>query len=337
MNRLWPLDWQALAGRSSVVRAMVCLSLALLVACVGYLVRVRDPVQRHVESVRLQQQLQDELEGRRTRLVELTVEQQALEHARTLLQAARWRLAAGEGMSELLDQLAFSGHEHGLVFERVEVQEAQQASVYRVQPLEVAVSGQYPALRLWLEQWLRQLRLLNVERLRLALKDEGGGKIDAQLRLHAFHPGEELPVPASLADEPAQAALSKTAFDPFRAWLPPSEDSGLAHVPLARLEMVGSLSRAGRRQALLRFAGRLYRVAEGDRLGLEGGVVVAIEVDRVEVQERIYIDGRWQARPRYLVLGTHEQGEVRDGAEAMVERRAIDAGASDDAGRDVSG
>ncbi|MBC7209061.1 pilus assembly protein PilP [Pseudomonas mosselii] len=337
MTRLWLLDWQALAGRSGVVRSVVCLSLALMVACVGYLVRLRDPVQGHFESVRQQLQLQDELAQRRARLVELGVEQRALEHARTLLQATRWRLAAGEGMSELLDQLALSGQEHGLVFERVEVQEAKQAPAYRVQPLEIAVSGQYPALRLWLEQSLRQLRLLNVDRLRLALKDGGIGQIAAQLRLHAYHPGEELPVPASLADEPAQAVLSKTAFDPFRAWLPPSEDSGLAHVPLARLEMVGSLSQAGRRQALLRFAGRLYRVAEGDRLGLEESVVVAIEVDRVEVQERIYIDGRWQARPRYLVLGTHEQGEVRDGTEAMVERRAIDAGASGDAGRDVSG
>ncbi|MEE1887680.1 pilus assembly protein PilP [Pseudomonas carassii] len=337
MNRLWPLDWQALAGRSGVVRVMVCLSLALMVACVGYLVRLRDPVQGHAESVRLQLQLQNELEGRRTRLVELGVEQQALEHTRVLLQAARWRLAAGEGMSELLDQLALSGHEHGLVFERVEVQEAQQASVYRVQPLEIAVSGQYPALRLWLEQWLRQLRLLSVERLRLALKDEGVGRVDAQLRLHAYHPGEELPVPASLADEPALAALPKTAFDPFRAWSLPREGSGLAHIPLARLEMVGSLSRTGRRQALLRSAGRLYRVVEGEQLGLEGAVVVAIEVDRVEVHERFYIDGRWQARPRYLVLGTREQGEIRDETEAMVERRAIDAGAADGAGRDVSG
>ncbi|MBI6898876.1 pilus assembly protein PilP [Pseudomonas putida] len=316
---------------------MVCLLLALLVAGVGYLVRLRDPLHGHVESVRQQMLLQNELEGRRTRLVELGVEQQALESARTLLQAARWRLAAGEGMSELLDQLALSGHEHGLVFERVEVQEAQQASVYRVQPLEIAVSGQYPALRLWLEQWLRQLRLLSVDRLRLALKDEGGGRVDAQLRLHAYHPGEELPVPASLADEPAQAVLSRTTFDPFRAWSLPKEGSGLAHIPLARLEMVGSLSRAGRRQALLRSAGRLYRIAAGERLGLEGGVVVAIEVDRVEVHERFHIDGRWQARPRYLVLGTREQGEVRDETEARVERRAIDAGAADGAGRDVSG
>ncbi|PYC26094.1 pilus assembly protein PilP [Pseudomonas mosselii] len=337
MNRLWPLDWQVLAGLSRVVRFIVCLSLALMVACVGYLVRLRDPVQGHAESVRLQLQLQDELEGRRARLVELDVEKQALEHTRTLLQAARWRLAVGEGMSELLDQLALSGHEHGLVFEQVEVQQAQQASVYRVQPLEIAVSGPYPALRLWLEQWLRQLRLLSVERLRLALKDEGGGRVDAQLRLHAYHPGEELPVPASLADEPAQAVLSRTAFDPFRAWLLAKEGSGLAHIPLARLEMVGSLCRAGQRQALLRSAGRLYRIAEGERLGLEEAVVVAIEVDRVEVQERIYIDGRWQARPRHLVLGKREQGVVRDETEAMVERRAIDAGASDGTVRDVSG
>ncbi|UVL19718.1 pilus assembly protein PilP [Pseudomonas sp. B21-023] len=337
MNRLWAQDWQGLAARSRLFRWMVAAGLLFLVTFVGYFARLREPLNRHAEAVQRQLQLQGVLEDGAGKLVELERAQEALEQARMGLQALRWRLAAGEGMSELLDQLALSGHEHGLSFERIEVNEALQAAGYRLQPLDISVHGRYPALRLWLEQWLQQLRLLNVPHLRLALQEEGTGVVGARLLIHAYHPGEELPVPAALADEPAQAAQSKTTFDPFQAWLPATHGKELRHIPLARLEMVGSLSQSGRRQALLRSAGHVYRVGQGDRLGLDEGVVVAIDADRLEVREQIYLGGRWQARSRYLVLVEREQGEVRDEAETMVERRGVDVEHPGGAGSGASG
>lgn len=337
MNRPWTLDWQGLAARSWLFRWMVAVGLLFLVAFAGYFASLREPLNSHAEAVQRQLQLQGVLADGAGQLVELERAQQALEQARTGLQALRWRLAAGEGMSELLDQLALSGHEHGLSFERIEVNEALQAAGYRLQPLDISVHGRYPALRLWLEQWLQQLRLLNVPHLRLALQEEGTGVVGARLLIHAYHPGEELPVPAALADEPAQAAQSKATFDPFQAWLPATHGKELRHIPLARLEMVGSLSQSGRRQALLRSAGHVYRVGQGDRLGLDEGVVVAIDADRLEVREQIYLGGRWQARPRYLVLVEREQGEVRDEAETMVERRGVDVEHPGGAGSGASG
>ncbi|PYB86714.1 MULTISPECIES: pilus assembly protein PilP [Pseudomonas] len=337
MNRPWTLDWQGLAARSWLFRWMVAVGLLFLVAFAGYFASLREPLNSHAEAVQRQLQLQGVLADGAGKLVELERAQQALEQARTGLQALRWRLAAGEGMSELLDQLALSGHEHGLSFERIEVNEALQAAGYRLQPLDISVHGRYPALRLWLEQWLQQLRLLNVPHLRLALQEEGTGVVGARLLIHAYHPGEELPVPAALADEPAQAAQSKATFDPFQAWLPATHGKELRHIPLARLEMVGSLSQSGRRQALLRSAGHVYRVGQGDRLGLDEGVVVAIDADRLEVREQIYLGGRWQARPRYLVLVEREQGEVRDEAETMVERRGVDVEHPGGAGSGASG
>lgn len=306
MNRPWLQDWQGLVARSWLVRWVLAVGLLFLVVFAGYIARLREPLNSHAEAVQRQLQLQGVLADGAEKLVELERAQQALEQAMTGLQALRWRLAAGEGMSELLDQLALSGHEHGLSFERIEVNEAQEAAGYRLQPLEISVHGRYPALRLWLEQWLQQLRLLNVPQLRLALQEEGSEVVGARLLIHAYHPGEELPVPAALADEPAQAALSKTTFDPFQAWLPATPGKELRHIPLARLEMVGSLYQSGRRQALLRSAEHLYRVGQGDRLGLDEGVVVAVDAGQLEVRERIYLGGRWQARYRYLVLEKRE-------------------------------
>ena len=72
-------------------------------------------------------------------------------------------------MSDLLDQLASSGHAHGLSFERLDVLEEVQASDYWVAPLQIEVMGSYSALRMWLDEWLGQMRLLRPSGLRLDL------------------------------------------------------------------------------------------------------------------------------------------------------------------------
>jgi type IV pilus assembly protein PilP len=120
-------------------------------------------------------------------------------------------------VSELLDQLAVSGHEHGLLVERLDVLEARQSGGYRVMPW-TSVVGRYPALRAWLEQWLQQVRLLNVARLELFAVDQRSGLVRAKLQVHAYDAAQKLAVPVSLADEPARQAVTTRHFDPFLAW-----------------------------------------------------------------------------------------------------------------------
>lgn len=320
MRRASLADWQAQVQRSATLRALLVLVLVAAVIAGGYQVRLRELYERQQANNQLDQQFQVALVASGAQAAELDSERLALHDDERRLQLERWRLAAGEGVSELLDQLAVSGHEHGLLVERLDVLEARQQAGYRVMPLDISVVGRYPALRAWLEQWLQQVRLLNVAQLELLAMDERSGLVRAKLQVHAYDAAQRSAAPLSLADEPARQAITTRHFDPFLAWSSPGAARGIGRAPLEQLEMVGSLSRAGHRHALLRSAGHLYQVGVGDRLGRDEGVVVRIDAHQVEVHERLYIAGGWQERSRYLVLSKAAHGEVRDEDETVVER-----------------
>lgn len=334
MRRAALAEWQALLQRSSVLRVVLLFVLVTAVIAAGYLARLRELHEHHQANSLLEQQLQAALVARGAQAAELDQERLAFNDDEQRLQRERWRLAAGEGVSELLDQLAVSGHEHGLLVERLDVLEERRQAGYRVTPLDISVVGRYPALRAWLEQWLQQVRLLNVVRLELLAVDERSGLVRAKLQVHAYAAAQSLAVPIPLGDEPARQAVSTRHFDPFLAWSSRVAPRGIGRVPLEQLEMVGSLSRAGQRHALLRSAGHLYQVGVGDRLGRDEGVVVRIDAHQIEVHERLYIAGGWQERSRFLALGKGAHGEVRDEDERVVERvsdapAGLEAGAGD--------
>ncbi|MEB3899673.1 type 4a pilus biogenesis protein PilO [Pseudomonas putida] len=127
---------------------------------------------------------------------------EALADLQRQLLDARWRLSAGEDMSDLLDGLASSGHALGLVFEQLDVLPEGAGLGYRVVPLEIQVIGTYPALRSWLQAWLDQVRLLRPTRLELTSVQGRPGVRRLSLQVESYHPAEALAAPASLAHEP---------------------------------------------------------------------------------------------------------------------------------------
>lgn len=248
---------------------------------------------------------------------------EALADVQRQLLDARWRLSAGEDMSDLLDGLASSGHALGLVFEQLDVLPEGTEPGYRVVPLDIQVIGAYPALRAWLQAWLGQVRLLRPTRLELAGVQDRPDVRRLRLQVESYHSDENLMPPASLAHEPAQPAAQPVGIDLFAPWSMQRPAQGLAGVALAQLEMVGSLSRNGRSQALLLSAGRLYRVGEGDQLGRDQGIVVAVDGQQVEVRERVFVAGGWHERSAYLRLRKQVGNEVMDEREQSEE---VDAG-----------
>ncbi|NIF17544.1 pilus assembly protein PilP [Pantoea sp. Cy-639] len=305
-------DWQELASRSIAFRAMLVLVLVATVGVMGYLARLRDAVEAQHEASHQHREVRQALEAGARDAAVLEQERLALETLEQDMREQRWRLAAGEGMSDLLDQMALSGHALGLLFERLDVMSEQQGAGYRQIPMDVRVMGRYPALRLWLEQWMDQLRLLRVAELGLALVDERPGWVRAQLQVHAYQASDALPTPGILAYEPAREPRRLVAFDPFRSWVGLPILPRLEDIALEQLEMVGTLARAQRFVALLRSAGHVYRVEVGARLGRNDGVVVSVDERRLVVRERLHSAGEWQERTRYLVLGGHAGEEIMD-------------------------
>ncbi|WP_459207081.1 pilus assembly protein PilP [Pseudomonas sp. MLB6B] len=298
-----PLDWPALATLHGALRAGLVVGLVLLIALGGYWAHLYG-LQVAIDQARVEA---DELDQRQAqigiRLQHLAQERQHLEQAQAHLQDIRWRLAAGEEVGDLVERLTLAAHEHGLLFEQIGVTPQPPADEYRRALLQIRMRGAYPALRTWLDDWLAQRRVLRMRTLELAQTAPAGRQIEAKLEVELFDPGEDLPVPRSVAHEPARVGTQTAARDLFAPWSA-QQQSGLdlAQVPLEQIEMVGSLLQGGRRHALLASAGRLYRVALGDRLGRHGGKVVALEERHVRVRKRLHVGDAWQERSRTLSL-----------------------------------
>ncbi|MBC3464953.1 pilus assembly protein PilP [Pseudomonas sp. RW10S2] len=317
------LGWHEMAGRSRMYRGAVVAAGVLLVLACGYQLRLQEVRAAYRQGVASEVEQRRLLQAREQQVLALDDAEAALDSEEKRLRDARWRLSGGESMSDLLDQLAVSGRTYGLVFERLDVEEGVEAQGYRQVPLQMQVSGRYAALRPWLGEWLGQLRLLQVTRLQLEPAADRPGLLQLQVSVQAFHAGETLPVPASLADEPAGPIGRAPELDPFAPWSSRRHAEGLAGVPLEQLEMVGSLSRAGQTQALVRWAGRVYRVAKGDRLGREEGEVIQVDQDQVEISERLFNGGKWQQHSSYLTLS--RRTGARSEREETVDRHHGDA------------
>lgn len=327
----WPgvdADWIACQG-VAVRWALVVLA-ALLVLGLGAVWCLPDywRVQREQDAA-----AQALTEGERLRwsdMHELEAVRASLAAAEGRLQAARWRLSTGEGVAALMERLTWSAHVHGLLVEQFDLLDEVRHEGYWRTPLQLQVTGHYRALRLWLDDWLGQMRLLGTGDLQWSRVEADGERLRLNLQVHAYRADGDPPMPASLADEPARPAPGAPAVDLFAKAVALGE-AGLAGVPLGQLQMVGSLLRGEDRQALLSVGGQVHRVRLGDALGRNEGRVVGLDETSLEVRERLFISGRWQEHSVFLRLG---QGRPRGG---MDEARyslemAVGAGVADSAG-----
>ncbi len=325
---LWRRGVQSLLTLPWPLRLLGWGGVLLAILGVGYPLSIGPVLERLQGARAVGESLEARYATERAALESLPVLDEQVRQARQALHEAHWRLAGGDGTSELIAQLASHAHRYGLRFERLDVKAAHLGEGYRVVPVHLEVTGAYPRLRRWLDAWLDQLRLLRLERLDARPVDPASTMLRWQLVVHAYQSEmASLPVPATLAHQPARADEPWTGRDPFQVTLPP-EGQGLADVPLERLNMVGVLARRGQYQAVLDADGYLHRVAVGDRLGGGGGRVLSIDARRVVVGEPVG-EGREDqlARQRELRL---RDGITRDGRD---ERTWMGNGRGDD-GRD---
>ncbi|HDS1818407.1 TPA: pilus assembly protein PilP [Pseudomonas putida] len=313
------MGWQRMAERSSRFRWSASVSLGVLLLALGCGIRL--PELRHSQGQidAQHEQLNEEHSAKAAQVLELTHLEDSLAAAQQALEATRWHLSAGERMSDLLDFLAASGHEHGLLFERLDVHDEVSQPDYRTIPLDVHVVGRYAALRVWLDEWLGQTRLLRVGDMNMSQADGRPGLLRLRLKVDAYHANATPPAPVALAHVPARAAAMPPSLDPFSSSAVRMPPGGLGGVPLAQLEMVGSLARGGMHEALLLSAGQLFRVRPGDRLGRDEGVVVRVDAQQVEVRERWFVASAWQERTAILTLRKPLDKEVLDNDEEAME------------------
>ncbi|PIF10287.1 pilus assembly protein PilP [Janthinobacterium sp. 13] len=237
-----------------------------------------------------------------------------------------------QAMALLLTQINAAGQSRGLQFSLFKPSAAQPQAPYVALPIAIQLRGGYHAMGALLADLARLPRIVTVHGLALTLGKDRLLTLDAVL--HAYRlpaAGERAPQEALASKAGAAAAAwrplavvapqpyaAAALGDPFGA-LPLAGAPGqrgavagpdprrvrepLESVALPAISMVGSVQQDGRLSALLLAGQRVYRVAVGQYLGLDHGVVTGISEQALQYRELLReADGPWRERRGSLAL-----------------------------------
>ena len=239
-----------------------------------------------------------------------------------------------QAMALLLTQINAAGQLRGLQFSLFKPGAARPQAPYVALPIAIQLRGGYHAMGALLADLARLPRIVTVHELALTLGKDRLLTLDAVLQAYRLPEAGELAAQAALAPKagaPAAASawrpLAAVAphpyaaaglADPFAA-LPPAGAPGqrgavagpdpqrvrepLESVALPAISMVGSVQQDGRLSALLLAGQRVYRVAVGQYLGQDHGMVTDISQQAVQYRELLReADGPWRERRGSLAL-----------------------------------
>ncbi|HEU4814594.1 pilus assembly protein PilP [Janthinobacterium sp.] len=239
-----------------------------------------------------------------------------------------------QAMAVLLSDINAAGQSRGLQFSLFKPGAARPQAPYVALPIAIQLRGGYHAMGALLADLARLPRIVTVHELALTLGKDRLLTLDAVLQAYRLPEAGErvaqaalLPKAGAPAAAPAWRPLAAVAphpyeaaalADPFNA-LPPAPAPGqrgaaaapdprrvrepLESVALPAISMVGSVQQDGRLSALLLAGQRVYRVAVGQYLGQDHGVVTGISEQAVQYRELLReADGPWRERRGSLAL-----------------------------------
>lgn len=238
-----------------------------------------------------------------------------------------------QAMALLLTQINAAGQSRGLQFSLFKPGAAQPQAPYVALPIAIQLRGGYHAMGALLADLARLPRIVTVHGLALTLGKDRLLTLDAVLHAYRLPEAGERAAQAALAPKavsaaaPAWRSLAAIAPHPYAAAalpdpfgaLPPASAPGqrsvvagpdprrvreaLESVPLPAISMVGSVQQDGRLSALLLAGQRVYRVAVGQYLGQDHGLVTDISQQAVLYRELLReADGPWRERRGSLAL-----------------------------------
>lgn len=319
---LWPLPARLACA------ALACTLVAVLLHATwldGLMAAVR---LAHSEEVRLRA---DYLaaQARASQLPQWRAQQRQASAELALLER---QLPDQQAMAVLLTDINAAGQSRGLQFSLFKPGAARPQAPYVALPIAIQLRGGYHAMGALLADLARLPRIVTVHELALTLGKDRLLTLDAVLQAYRLPEAGERAAQAALpakSSVPAWRPLAAVAphpyeaaalADPFNALLPaPAPAPGqrgaaaapdprrvrepLESVALPAISMVGSVQQDGRLSALLLAGQRVYRVAVGQYLGQDHGVVTDISEQAVQYRELLReADGPWRERRGSLAL-----------------------------------
>ncbi|OFJ48640.1 hypothetical protein BA896_006625 [Janthinobacterium lividum] len=248
-----------------------------------------------------------------------------------------------QAMAVLLTDINAAGQSRGLQFSLFRPGAARPQAQYVALPIAIQLRGAYHAMGALLADLARLPRIVTVHDLALTLGKDRVLTLDAVLQAYRLPEAGERAAQAALSPKaggaaavPAWHRLATVAphpyeaaalADPFGALSPapaPGQRGSVAgpdprrlrealeNVALPAISMVGSVQQAGRLSALLMAGQRVYRVAVGQYLGPDHGLVTQISEQALQYRELLQeAGGEWRERHGSLTL--QKSGEAKAG------------------------
>ncbi|MGK5054824.1 pilus assembly protein PilP [Janthinobacterium sp. RB2P8] len=249
-----------------------------------------------------------------------------------------------QAMAVLLTDINAAGQSRGLQFSLFKPGAARPQAPYVALPIAIQLRGGYHAMGALLADLACLPRIVTVHELALTLGKDRLLTLDAVLQAYRLPDAAERAAQAALspktgtpaaapawrplaavAPHPYAAAALADPFDALPAAGAPGQRGSVAgpdprrvrepleSVALPAISMVGSVQKEGRLSALLLAGQRVYRVAVGQYLGPDHGVVTDISEQALQYKELLPdAGGGW--RERHGSLSLQKPGDARASA-----------------------
>lgn len=244
-----------------------------------------------------------------------------------------------QAMAALLTDINAAGQSRGLQFSLFKPGAARPQAQYVALPIAIQLRGGYHALGALLADLACLPRIVTVHELALTLGKDRLLTLDAVLQAYRLPEAGEQAAQAALAPKagspaaaPAWRPLAPVAphsyeaaalADPFGVLSPAPGQRGsvagpdprrvrepLESVALPAISMVGSVQQDGRLSALLLAGQRVHRVAVGQYLGQDHGLVTQVSEQALQYKELLpEAGGGWRERRGSLPL--HKAGDAK--------------------------
>jgi Tfp pilus assembly protein PilO len=293
--------WQQWAAGSPIRQALLLAGCLALLLGLAYIVHLRALFIEIEQGAEQSQFLRIEQAEKAAGAQALAAHEVQLAVAYRSLDEARWRLAAGGELGDLLESIAYQGQSSGVFVEQVELLPEIHQDQHIEQPMQLQLQGTYPALLAFVHGLAYLPRLITLQDFSL-LPTQTGLRLKVQLSAYRSQQAGAVSGLSGEASEPVPPApdIARNPFEPSSLM---QHRQYLETLPLDQFEMIGSLARGSARFALLQVAGVVHRLQLGDRLGRDQGQVVGIEEQQIEVAEQVFVVGKgWVERRRTLRL-----------------------------------
>lgn len=200
LSQLQDLDLSNAGSWPFPVKLSATLIVAILVGFGGYMLDIRDQLERLKSTQLTEQQLRQEFTAKQRVMVNIDTYREQLKELQDILETMIRQLPTSTEMPDLLEDISNTGKTHGLAFELFKPQTEQPKELYSAKPIAIRARANYHQFGTFIGSIAALPRIVTLENVSITNpqqgdKDTGTGRetllIEATLKTYRYLDQEE--------------------------------------------------------------------------------------------------------------------------------------------------